>query len=139
MERVQLHNGLRIVMEKMPTFRSVTIGIWIKTGSRYENLVTNGISHFIEHMLFKGTERFDAQKIAEVFDGIGGDVNAFTAKEYTCFYAKVLDEHLSIAVDILSDMFFNSLLDPEELKKKKMLFLKKFQCMKMIQMIWYTI
>ncbi|MFD1990869.1 M16 family metallopeptidase [Paenibacillus nicotianae] len=125
MERVQLHNGLRIVMEKMPTFRSVTIGIWIKTGSRYEDLVTNGISHFIEHMLFKGTKRFDAQKIAEVFDGIGGDVNAFTAKEYTCFYAKVLDEHLSIAVDILSDMFFHSLLDPEELKKEKNVILEE--------------
>ncbi|MFD1888331.1 M16 family metallopeptidase [Paenibacillus wenxiniae] len=125
MERIQLNNGLRIVMEKMPTFRSVTFGIWIKTGSRNENLVTNGISHFIEHMLFKGTKRFDAKKIAEIFDGIGGNVNAFTSKEYTCFYAKVLDEHLEIALDILSDMFFNSLLDPEELGREKNVILEE--------------
>lgn len=125
MERIQLNNGLRIVMEKMPTFRSVTFGIWIKTGSRNESLVTNGISHFIEHMLFKGTKRFDAKKIAEIFDGIGGNVNAFTSKEYTCFYAKVLDEHLEIALDILSDMFFNSLLDADELAREKNVILEE--------------
>ncbi|WP_046228022.1 M16 family metallopeptidase [Paenibacillus dauci] len=125
MERVQLNNGLRIVMEKMPTFRSVTFGIWIKTGSRNESLVTNGISHFIEHMLFKGTKRYDAKRIAEIFDGIGGNVNAFTSKEYTCFYAKVLDEHLEIALDILSDMFFDSLLDPDELAKEKNVILEE--------------
>src|SRR5690242_15291765 len=102
-----LSNGLRVVMEKIPTGRSVSFGIWVKTGSRNESEAQNGMSHFIEHMLFKGTERHSAKDIAEVFDGIGGNVNAFTTREYTCYYAKVLDEHLPIAVDVLSDMYFN--------------------------------
>lgn len=117
--KTHLNNGLRVVTEKIPTCRSVAIGIWVKTGSRNETQLNNGISHFIEHMLFKGTERHSAKDIAEVFDGIGGNVNAFTSKEYTCYYAKVLDEHLSIAVDILSDMFFNSVFNEEELEKEK--------------------
>jgi predicted Zn-dependent peptidase len=106
-------------MEQIPTCRSVSFGIWVKTGSRNETANDNGISHFIEHMLFKGTERHSAQAIAEVFDGIGGNVNAFTSKEYTCYYAKVLDEHLPIAVDVLADMFFHSQLDEAELEKEK--------------------
>lgn len=119
MNRLQLKNGLRVVMERIPTCRSVSFGIWVKTGSRNEVPEQGGISHFIEHMLFKGTERFGAKDIAEQFDAIGGNVNAFTSKEYTCYYAKVLDEHLPIAVDVLSDMFFRSLLDDEELRKEK--------------------
>jgi predicted Zn-dependent peptidase len=115
----RLHNGLRVIMEQIPTFRSVSFGIWVKTGSRNEKPQDNGISHFIEHMLFKGTKRHSAKDIAEIFDGIGGNVNAFTSKEYTCFYAKVLDEHLPIAMDILSDMFFHSTLDEGELEKEK--------------------
>jgi predicted Zn-dependent peptidase len=115
----RLHNGLRVIMEQIPTFRSVTFGIWVKTGSRNEKQQDNGISHFIEHMLFKGTERHSAKDIAEIFDGIGGNVNAFTSKEYTCYYAKVLDEHLPIAMDILSDMFFHSAFDEGELEKEK--------------------
>jgi predicted Zn-dependent peptidase len=115
----RLSNGLRVVMEQIPTCRSVSFGIWVKTGSRNERDDNNGISHFIEHMLFKGTERHSAQQIAEVFDGIGGNVNAFTSKEYTCYYAKVLDEHLPIAVDVLADMFFHSQLDVAELEKEK--------------------
>lgn len=104
-KKIQLGNGLRVVMEQIPTCRSVSFGIWVKTGSRNEQPVNNGVSHFIEHMLFKGTDRYDAKAIAEQFDAIGGNVNAFTSKEYTCYYAKVLDEHLPIAVDVLSDMF----------------------------------
>lgn len=119
MEKIVLSNGLRVVMERIPTGRSVSFGIWVKAGSRNETPENNGISHFIEHMLFKGTERFSAKLIAEQFDAIGGNVNAFTSKEYTCYYAKVLDEHLPIAVDVLSDMFFNSVMDPEELAKEK--------------------
>lgn len=119
MIHTRLTNGLRVVMEQIPTCRSVSFGIWVKTGSRNENSNDNGISHFIEHMLFKGTERHSAQAIAEVFDGIGGNVNAFTSKEYTCYYAKVLDEHLPIAVDVLADMFFHSALDETELEKEK--------------------
>lgn len=125
MEKVQLSNGLRVVMEKIPTCRSVSFGIWVKTGSRNENETTNGISHFIEHMMFKGTERFDAKAIADSFDAIGGNVNAFTSKEYTCYYAKVLDEHLPIAVDVLSDMFFRSALQAEELSKEKNVILEE--------------
>lgn len=119
MIHTRLSNGLRVVMEQIPTSRSVSFGIWVKTGSRNESDVNNGISHFIEHMLFKGTERHSAHAIAEVFDGIGGNVNAFTSKEYTCYYAKVLDEHLPIAVDVLSDMFFHSQFDKTELEKEK--------------------
>lgn len=119
MKKTQLKNGLRVVMEKIPTCRSVSFGIWVKTGSRNESPERGGISHFIEHMLFKGTERYSAKDIAEQFDAIGGNVNAFTSKEYTCYYAKVLDEHLPIAVDVLSDMFFRSLFDAEELRKEK--------------------
>lgn len=119
MNKTQLKNGLRVVMEKIPTCRSVSFGIWVKTGSRNETAEQGGISHFIEHMLFKGTERFSAKDIAEQFDAIGGNVNAFTSKEYTCYYAKVLDEHLPIAMDVLSEMFFRSMFDEEELRKEK--------------------
>nr|WP_136604752.1 pitrilysin family protein [Paenibacillus dokdonensis] len=125
MKKIKLTNGLRVVMEKIPTCRSVSFGIWVKTGSRHENPDNNGVSHFIEHMLFKGTERFDAKDIAEQFDAIGGNVNAFTSKEYTCYYAKVLDEHLPIAVDMLSDMFFRSTLDEGELTKEKNVILEE--------------
>lgn len=125
MEKIVLSNGLRVVMEKIPTGRSVSFGIWVRTGSRNEHLENNGISHFVEHMLFKGTDRFSAKDIAEQFDAIGGNVNAFTSKEYTCYYAKVLDEHLPIAIDMLSDMFFRSQMDAEELKKEKNVILEE--------------
>ncbi|UJF35388.1 M16 family metallopeptidase [Paenibacillus hexagrammi] len=119
MIKYRLHNGLRVVMEQIPTCRSVSFGIWVKTGSRNEKPEDNGISHFIEHMLFKGTERHNAKEIAEIFDGIGGNVNAFTSKEYTCYYCKVLDDHLPLAMDVLADMFFNSTFDETELEKEK--------------------
>ncbi|GAK38456.1 putative peptidase [Paenibacillus sp. TCA20] len=125
MKKMILSNGLRVVMEQIPTSRSVSFGIWVKTGSRNEDDSINGVSHFIEHMLFKGTDRFDAKDIAEQFDAIGGNVNAFTSKEYTCYYAKVLDEHLPIAVDVLSDMFFHSKFDSEELVKEKNVILEE--------------
>lgn len=125
MNKYTLNNGLRVMIEPIPTSRSVAFGIWVKTGSRYETPSDNGISHFIEHMLFKGTRRHSAKDIADRFDGIGGNVNAFTAKEYTCYYAKVLDQHLPIAVDILSDMFFESLLAEEELAKEKNVILEE--------------
>lgn len=112
-------------MEQIPTCRSVSFGIWVKTGSRNEQPASNGVSHFIEHMLFKGTDRYDAKAIAEQFDAIGGNVNAFTSKEYTCYYAKVLDEHLPIAVDVLSDMFFRSKMDDGELIKEKNVILEE--------------
>ncbi|MBB6672862.1 M16 family metallopeptidase [Cohnella nanjingensis] len=125
MNKYTLKNGLRVMIESIPTCRSVSFGIWVKTGSRYESPEDNGISHFIEHMLFKGTKRHSAKEIADRFDGIGGNVNAFTSKEYTCYYAKVLDQHLPIAVDILSDMFFESQLADEELAKEKNVILEE--------------
>lgn len=120
-----LPNGLRVVLEKIPTFRSVSFGIWVKTGSRNEGTDRNGMSHFIEHMLFKGTDRYSAKDIAELFDGIGGNVNAFTTKEYTCYYVKVLDEHLPLAMDVLADMYFHSRFDPEELEKERNVILEE--------------
>lgn len=112
-------NGVRIVLEQIPTVRSVAIGVWIGTGSRNENPENNGISHFLEHMFFKGTKTRSAREIAESFDSIGGQVNAFTSKEYTCYYAKVLDNHAQYALEVLADMFFNSTFDSEELNKEK--------------------
>ncbi|WP_280768930.1 M16 family metallopeptidase [Salipaludibacillus daqingensis] len=113
------HNGLRVVFEPNHTVRSVSIGIWIGTGSRFEKKNENGMSHFIEHMFFKGTKDRTAQEIAESFDSIGGHVNALTSKEYTCYYAKVLDTHAKYAADVLADMYFNSTFEKKELEKEK--------------------
>ena len=112
-------NGVRVVLENIPTVRSVAIGVWIGTGSRNESPANNGISHFLEHMFFKGTKTKSAKEIAESFDSIGGQVNAFTSKEYTCYYAKVLDNHAQFALEVLADMFFNSTFEEEELIKEK--------------------
>lgn len=113
-----LNNGMRIMTEKIDYVKSISFGIWIKVGSVNESHETNGMSHFIEHMLFKGTENRTANEIAEETDNIGGQLNAFTSKECTCFYIKVLDENLEEAIDILSDMFFNSKFCEEEIKKE---------------------
>jgi predicted Zn-dependent peptidase len=117
--RTTLPNGVRIVGEEIPTMRSVSIGVWVNTGSRYETPQNNGISHFLEHMFFKGTDRYSAKELAQVFDSIGGQVNAFTSKEYTCYYAKVLDEHFLTALDTLAEMLFHSKFAPEEIEKEK--------------------
>lgn len=114
-----LENGVRIISEEIPYVRSVAIGIWIDIGSRDEDEKNNGISHFIEHLMFKGTEKRNAKDIAESLDAVGGQLNAFTAKEYTCYYAKVLDEHFSLAVDVLSDMVLNSKFDEKDIDKEK--------------------
>lgn len=113
-----LDNGMRIVAEKIEYVKSASIGIWVKVGSNNEDDETNGLSHFIEHMLFKGTSNRKANEIAEDIDNIGGQINAFTGKECTCFYVKVLDESINDAVDVLSDMFFNSLFEQEEIDKE---------------------
>ncbi|SEQ56765.1 Predicted Zn-dependent peptidase [Virgibacillus subterraneus] len=126
-EKHTSNNGLRIVLENIPAVRSVTIGIWILTGSRNESEGTNGISHFLEHMFFKGTIKRSPQDIAEAFDAIGGQVNAFTSKEYTCFYAKVIDTHKEYALEILADMFFNSTFDEEEMEREKKVVLEEIK------------
>lgn len=126
-EKHTCKNGLRIVKENIPAVRSVTIGIWVLTGSRNETEKNNGISHFLEHMFFKGTKTRSAKDIAEAFDAIGGQVNAFTSKEYTCFYAKVLDNHKEFALEILADMFFNSSFDGDEMEREKKVILEEIK------------
>lgn len=117
--RELLPNGLRVIVEEIPSLRSVSLGVWVGTGSRFEDEKNNGVSHFIEHMFFKGTKHKTARQLAEVFDCIGGQVNAMTSKEYTCYYARVLDEHFEIALATLADMFFHSMFVAEEVEKEK--------------------
>lgn len=118
-EICKLKNGVTLVLEKMPYVRSIAFGIYVKNGSRNENEENNGISHFIEHMLFKGTENRKAKDIADEMDAIGGQVNAYTSKEHTCYYTRTLDTHFDIAIDVLADIFFNSLFDDEEIQKER--------------------
>lgn len=120
-------NGVRIVLERLPAVRSVTVGVWVLTGSRNETPENNGISHFIEHMFFKGTKTRTAQEISEAFDSIGGHVNAFTSKEYTCYYVKVLDTHKEFALDVLADMFFNSVFSDTEMDREKKVVLEEIK------------
>lgn len=115
----QLKNGIKLIMHPIDYLKSATVGIIIKTGSYYENAENNGISHFLEHMLFKGTKNLSSKEIAEKIDDIGGQLNAFTSKEHTCFYAKVLGEHIDIGIDVLNDMLTNSIFDPIEIEKEK--------------------
>ncbi len=114
-----LDNGIRIISERLPSFNSVALGIWVKTGSTCETPEENGISHFIEHMLFKGTEKRTAKQIAVDMDKIGGQLNAFTSKECTCYHARVMPDKLEVAADVLSDLFQNSVIDERELEKEK--------------------
>ncbi len=122
-----LSNGVRVISESMPGFRSVSIGIWADVGSAVEQPQLRGVSHMVEHMLFKGTERRTAREIAEEMDGVGGNLNAFTDKEATCYYAKVMDVHLPLAIDVLSDMFLNSRFDPPELAKEQKVVLEEIK------------
>src|SRR6476620_10311099 len=114
-----LDNGLRLITETMPHVRSVTIGVWLMRGSRHESDDKSGIAHFVEHMLFKGTDTRTAEDIAQAIDSIGGQLDAFTAKEYASYYIKVLDEHLPLALDILSDIVLNPAFSPEDIEREK--------------------
>lgn len=115
----KLSNGIPVVMENIPTLKSVTIGTYVKTGAKYEHEGEHGISHLLEHMLFKGTETRTARQISEVIDNIGGNINAFTSKEITSYYVTVIDKHVDTAIDVLSDIFINSTFISEELEKEK--------------------
>lgn len=115
----ELSNGIRVIFEPVAGIRSATIGIWVKAGSVTERDAQNGISHFIEHMLFKGTEKRSYRQIAEDIDHLGAQANAFTSKEFTCYYIKVIDEKLPEATEILLDMFVNSAFATEELQKER--------------------
>ena len=114
-----LKNGIRILTYHMPYMRSVTMGVWVNVGARDEAAQESGLSHFIEHMIFKGTSRRSAYQIAKEFDAIGGLTNAFTAMENTCYHAKVMDTHLETMVDILSDIFLNSTFAASEIEKER--------------------
>src|SRR5712692_4432615 len=126
-ERAELSNGLVVVTEKMPHVRSITVGIWVGTGSRGEQPERNGIAHFIENMEFKGTEKRTAEQIAQSVDSIGGMLDAFTAKEMTCFNAKVLDEHLPVAFDVLSDLVLRPRFDAADIVKEKQVVLEEIK------------
>ena len=115
----ELSNGIKVVIENISFYRSVSFGVWIKAGSVYENDTNNGISHMIEHMMFKGTKVHSAKDIADTMTAIGGNMNAFTSKECTCFYARTLDTHLDTAIELIGDMLCNSLIDDESLEKEK--------------------
>ncbi|MFK3986190.1 MULTISPECIES: pitrilysin family protein [Exiguobacterium] len=127
MEWITLDNGVRIVIEPMADVRSTSTGVFIKAGTRTEDMTEIGISHLIEHMLFKGTKTRTAKEIASFFDELGGSVNAFTSKDHTCYYVKTLDEHAVIAFDALADMLFDSLFDETELEKEKRVVLEEIK------------
>jgi len=112
-------------MESIPFVRSVSFGLWVNCGSRHENAATNGMSHFIEHMLFKGTEKRTAFEIADTMDAVGGQLNAFTSKECTCYFTRTLDTHLDVAMDVIADMFFNSKFDSDEIDKERNVILEE--------------
>src|SRR6187399_797686 len=117
--RDALDNGLRILTEPMTQVRSVSIGVWLTRGSRHESAAESGIAHFVEHMLFKGTDTRSAEDIAQAIDSIGGQLDAFTAKEYASYYIKVLDEHLPLAMDILADIVRNPAFSDEDIEREK--------------------
>ena len=124
-EKTLLDNGIRILTEQRSGTRAVSLGIWVENGSRHEEPRQGGLSHFVEHLLFKGTERRSPQRIAEEMDSVGGVINAFTGKESTCYYAKVVDEHLPLAVDVLGDIFLNSVFDPDEIERERTVILQE--------------
>ena len=126
-QKTVLANGLRVITEEIPYLRSVSIGVWVVTGSRDEQPHENGISHFIEHLLFKGTEKRTAFDIAKEIDSVGGTLNAFTGREYTCFYAKVIDKNLPLAIDLLSDIFLHSVMDGKDVEKERMVILQEIK------------
>lgn len=125
--KTTLPNGLQIVTEKIDSVKSVTVGIWVKTGSRNETDKQAGITHFLEHMLFKGTDNRSSYDIALSMEAVGGYLNAFTSTEYTCYYARCLDTKLPVALDVLSDMVRNSTFPPEEMEKEKKVVLEEMK------------
>lgn len=122
-----LPNGLTLLTEKIPHVKSASIGVWSKIGSRHEPDMLAGISHFLEHMFFKGTKRRSAEEIARAIDSVGGTLDAFTTRENTCFHAKVLSEHLPLAVDLLADLLLCSLMEETDLEKEKQVILQEIK------------
>ncbi len=120
-----LSNGIRVISEEINRVRSISIGLWVQSGSRYEDSLSNGTAHFIEHMLFKGTEKRSAFDIASAIDSVGGMMNAFTGKELTSFYIKIPDYHLSMAIDLLADIFIHSCFNEDEIRKEQSVILQE--------------
>ena len=128
-QKFTLNNGMTVVMEEIPFVRSVSFGVWIKNGSRNEGLSLNGVSHFIEHMLFKGTGSRSARQIADEMDAVGGQLNAYTTKEYTCFYARTLDTHFGVALSVISDMIMDPKFDAADIDKERNVILEEINMM----------
>lgn len=126
-QKTTLANGIRVLTETMPSFHSVSMGIWVNAGSRDERDDERGITHFIEHMLFKGTRKRSARDIARELDAVGGFVNAFTSKENICFHAKVLHHHLPLLVDVLTDLFLNSVFSPVEIEREQQVIIQEIR------------
>ena len=126
-QKTVLNNGVRIVSERIPYVRSVSIGLWTNVGSRDESGSENGLSHFLEHMVFKGTKNRSVREIAQSLESLGGYLNAFTTKEQTCFYARVLDEHIERATDVLSDLLQNGTFKRKELEKEKVVVIEELK------------
>src|SRR5947209_18537712 len=121
----KLDNGLRIVTDRIDSVDTVSLGIWVEVGTRHEAPEVNGVAHFLEHMAFKGTERRSARAIAEEIEAVGGHLNAYTSRESTAYYAKVLKEDMPLALDILADILINSSFDPAELERERTVILQE--------------
>ncbi|HEY7366564.1 MAG TPA: pitrilysin family protein [Methylomirabilota bacterium] len=126
-KKSRLPNGIRIISEEMTHVRSVAVGVWVETGSRHEAEDRGGVSHLIEHLVFKGTATRSAEEIARTMDSVGGQMDAFTTKEHTCFYVQVLDEHLPLAVDLLTDVLLRPRFDADELEREKSVVLQEIK------------
>src|ERR1051325_2720869 len=122
-----LENGLTIITERVEHIRSIALGIWLKKGSQDESNEDAGVYHFIEHMLFKGTQKRSAYEIAKIIDSIGGYTDAFTSKENTCFYAKMLDEHLPVVLELFSDILIDPVFDPVEIDRERKVILEEIK------------
>ena len=122
-----LENGLTIIGEEIPYVKSISLGVWINAGSRIEDEEISGVSHFIEHMLFKGTRNRTSKQIASEIDNLGGQINAFTSKECTCYYVKLLDSHIDIGIDVLSDMILNSKFNEDDLDKERSVIIEELK------------
>ena len=126
-KKTVLSNGVRVISEEIPYVRSLSIGAWVLVGSRDEQEKINGVTHLIEHMVFKGTKKRNVRMIAQSLESVGGYLNAFTSKEHTCYYARVLDEHAEKAIDVISDLILNPLFDTKDLEKEKTVILEELK------------
>ena len=129
-KRAVLNNGLRVTSHRMPTMQSIALGIWIRVGGRYESEHNKGVSHFMEHLLFKGSKKFSYRKLKESIEGVGGSLNGFTSEESTCYLVKIPSHHLEIAWDVLSDMVLNPLLPAREVEKERTVILEEIKMYK---------